>query len=149
VAERRSDLTALARALDSAVRIPGTNVRFGLDAVIGLVPGVGDVAGAAIAAYIVLAAARRGAPPALLARMLLNVAVDTAVGAVPVVGDMFDVAWRANTRNVALLERHVAAPVETRAASRLVVGAVLLGIVLLLAGGIALAWLGLRALARA
>jgi hypothetical protein len=149
VAERRSDLTALARALDSAVRIPGTNVRFGLDAVIGLVPGVGDLAGAAIAAYIVLAAARRGAPPALLARMLLNVAVDTAVGAVPVLGDVFDVAWRANTRNVALLERHVAAPVETRAASRLVVGAVLLGIVLLLAGGIALAWLGLRALARA
>jgi len=149
VAERRSDLTALARALDSAVRIPGTNVRFGLDAVIGLVPGVGDVAGAAIAAYIVLAAARRGAPPTLLARMLLNVAVDTAVGAVPVLGDVFDVAWRANTRNVALLERHVAAPAETRAASRLVVGAVLLGIVLLLVGGLALAWLGIRALARA
>jgi hypothetical protein len=149
VAERRSDLAALARTLDSAVRIPGTNVRVGLDAVIGLVPGVGDLAGAAIAAYIVLAAARRGAPPALLARMLLNVAVDTAVGAVPVLGDAFDVAWRANSRNVALLERHVAAPAQTRAASRLVVGAVLLGIVLLLAGGIALTWLGLRALARA
>jgi uncharacterized protein DUF4112 len=149
VAERNGDLVALARALDAAVRIPGTNVRVGIDAVIGLVPGVGDVAGSAIAAYIVLAAARRGAPPSLLARMLLNVAVDTALGAVPVIGDVFDVAWRANSRNVALLERHVAAPGETRAASGFVVGAVLLGIVLLLAAGIALAWLGLRALARA
>ena len=149
MAERRESLATLARALDAAVRIPGTNVRVGLDALIGLVPGVGDVAGAAIAGYIVLVAARRGAPPALLARMLLNVAVDTAVGAVPVVGDLFDVAWRANTRNVQLLERHGAAPTETRAASRLVVGAVLVGIVLLLVGGIALAWLGIRALARA
>jgi len=143
---RRARLVTLARALDSAVRIPGTNVRFGLDAVIGLVPGVGDLAGGAIAAYIVLAAAREGAPPSLLARMLLNVAIDTAVGSVPVLGDAFDVAWRANARNVALLERHVAAPTATRAASRAVVAAVLLGIVLLLGAGIVATWLGIRAL---
>ena len=143
---RRSRLVTLARTLDSAVRIPGTNVRFGLDAVIGLVPGVGDLAGGAIAAYIVLAAAREGAPPSLLARMLLNVAIDTAVGSVPVLGDAFDVAWRANARNVAQLERHVAAPAATRAASRAVVAAVLLGIVLLLAAGLVATWLGIRAL---
>ena len=145
-ADDRTRLTALARALDTALRIPGTNVRFGLDAVIGLVPGVGDVAGAAIAGYIVLAAARRGAPPSLLARMLLNIAIDTVLGAVPVLGDVFDVAWRANSRNVALLERHVDAPAATRAASRAVVAAVLVGVALLVVAGIAAAWLGLRAL---
>ena len=146
VPDDRERLAALARALDAAVRIPGTNVRVGLDAVIGLVPGIGDVAGAALAGYIVLAAARRGASPALLARMLLNVAIDTVLGAVPVIGDVFDVAWRANSRNVALLQRHGEAPAATRAASRAVVVLVLLGLAALLVGGIVLAWLGLRAL---
>ena len=146
VPDDRERLAALARALDAAVRIPGTNVRFGLDAVIGLVPGIGDLAGAALAGYIVLAAARRGAPPALLARMLLNVAIDTVLGAVPVIGDVFDVAWRANSRNVALLQRHTDAPAATRAASRAVVLLVLAGLAALLVGGIVLAWLGLRAL---
>ena len=145
----RARLGALARALDSAVRVPGTNIRFGLDAVIGLVPGVGDLAGAAIAGYIVLAAARQGASAALLARMLLNVAIDTVVGSVPVLGDLFDVAWRANTKNVALLERHVADPHGTRAASGAVVAAVLLGLALLLGAGLVAAWLGLRALLHA
>ena len=145
----RTRLTALARALDSAVRIPGTDVRFGLDAIIGLVPGVGDLAGAALAGYIVLAAARQGASAALLARMLLNVAIDTVLGSVPVVGDLFDVAWRANLRNVALLERHVADPTGTRAASRGVVLAVVLGLVLLLAAGLVAAWLALTALLHA
>jgi len=148
-AVERARLTALARALDSAVRIPGTNVRFGLDAVIGLVPGVGDLAGAALAGYIVLAATREGASAALLARMLLNIAIDTVLGSVPVLGDLFDVAWRANLRNVALLERHVADPAGTRAASRGVVLAVLLGLVLLLAAGLVAAWLALRALLHA
>ena len=149
VPDDRERLAALARALDAAVRIPGTNVRVGLDAVIGLVPGIGDVAGAALAGYIVLAAARRGASPALLTRMLLNVAIDTVLGAVPVIGDVFDVAWRANSRNVALLDRHVADPQGTRAASGAVVAAVLLGLALLLAVGLAAAWLTIRALLHA
>lgn len=137
---------ALARLLDSAARVPGTGVRFGLDAVLGLVPGLGDLAGTAIAGYIVLAAARLGAPPSLLVRMLLNLGIDTAVGAVPVAGDLFDVAWRANTRNVALLEEHVAAPGTARRASRLVVWLVILGVVLLGAAAIALAVLAMRGL---
>jgi Domain of unknown function (DUF4112) len=142
----RTRLTTLARALDAAVRIPGTNVRFGLDAVIGLVPGVGDLAGAAIAGYIVLAAVRAGAPASVLARMLLNVAIDTVGGSVPVVGDLFDVGWRANTRNVALLDAHLDRPGATRASSRALLVAVIVGLLLLLAGGIALAWLVLHAL---
>jgi len=137
---------ALARLLDTAARVPGTGVRFGLDAVLGLVPGLGDVAGTAIAGYIVLAAARLGAPPSLLLRMLVNLGIDTAVGAVPVLGDVFDVAWRANVRNVALIEEHVASPGTARRSSRLVVALVILGVVLLGAGAIALAVVAARAL---
>jgi hypothetical protein len=101
---------ALTRVLDTAVRVPGTPVRFGLDAVLGLVPGLGDVAGAALAGYVVLLGTRLGAPTSVVLRMLANVAVDTAVGTVPVLGDLFDVAWKSNTRNLALLEHYVAQP---------------------------------------
>lgn len=126
----------LSRVLDSAVGVPGTRIRFGLDAVLGLVPGVGDVVGAAAAGYIVLAAARLGAPASLLVRMLLNVAIDTVVGAVPLLGDLFDFGFRSNLRNVALLERHLADPRGARAASRRVVFGVLLGLALLAAAGL-------------
>jgi len=138
----------LARLLDSAVGIPGTKIRIGLDSVIGLVPGLGDVAGSALSGYIVLTAARMGAPASLLARMLANVAVDTATGVVPVVGDLVDVAWRANSRNVALLEQHLLgrAPGNARPprASRGALAAIVGAMVLLAACGIALAVLLVR-----
>ena len=140
---------AMARVLDSAVRVPGTPIRFGLDAVLGLVPGVGDVVGAAAAGYVVLAAARLGAPPSVLVRMLLNVGVDTLVGTVPLVGDLFDIGWRSNTRNVALLERHLADPHGARAASGRVVAGVLLGILLLTVAGLLLVAALVAALVRA
>lgn len=143
------DLTRLARTLDSAVRIPGTNVRFGLDAVVGLVPGVGDVAGAVMAGYIVLAGAQRGASASVLVRMVLNVGIDTVVGSVPIVGDLFDVGWRANMRNVALLEAHAADPERARAASRLVVFGVAAGVLLLVAFAVAVAWLVIGAIVHA
>jgi hypothetical protein len=148
VASRTARLDTLARLLDSALALPGTNVRFGLDAVIGLVPGIGDLAGAAIAGYVVIAAARLGAPAAVLLRMLLNVAIDTVLGSVPFIGDVFDVAWRANTRNVALLQRHLAEPAAARAASRAVIAGVLLAMFLLVAAGLAVTWLALHALIR-
>ena len=148
VADRTASLQSLARLLDAVFRIPGTEVRFGLDAMIGIIPGVGDLAGAVVAGYLVIAAARLGASPAVLLRMLLNVAVDTLLGSIPFLGDVFDVAWRANTRNVALLQRHLARPAATRAASRAVVAGVLFGIVLLLVGGLAVTWLALEAIAR-
>lgn len=129
----------LARALDSAVRIPGTNVRFGLDALLGLVPGLGDVAGAAIAGYFILLGSRLGAPKPVLARMVLNVALDTLAGAVPVLGDLFDVTWKANTRNMALLERYVEQPVATRKSSSVVLLAMIGALVLLGVGGVVVA----------
>lgn len=134
----------LARLLDSAVRIPGTRIRFGLDSILGLIPAGGDVVGATLAAWIVLQAARLGAPFVVLVRMTGNLAVDALVGAIPVLGDLFDLGWRGNVRNVALLERHLEAPERTRRRSALALGGVaggLLGVVGLLAWG---AWVVVR-----
>ena len=93
--------------LDAAFRIPGTRIRFGLDALIGLVPGAGDAVSGLFAVAIVLQAARMGLPRIVIARMVLNSLMDLRVGAIPLVGDLFDVAWKANLRNVTLLDRHV------------------------------------------
>ena len=100
-------LDRFAHLLDEAFRIPGTRWRIGLDGLAGFVPGIGDGVTALVALYPVLEAYRHGAPPALLARMLANLGIDTAVGAVPILGDIFDVAFKANRRNVELLRRHL------------------------------------------
>lgn len=104
--ERLARLDALANFMDSAVVIPGTSIRFGADALIGLVPGIGDAVSAGISCLIVLEARRMGAPAHVVARMIGNVAVDGLAGVVPLVGDIFDVAFRANLRNMRLLRRH-------------------------------------------
>jgi hypothetical protein len=105
--QRLARIDALSRLLDTAFIIPGTGIRFGLDGLIGLVPGIGDAITTALALYIVNEARALGAPPWLLGRMLVNVALDGVVGAVPLVGDAFDVAFRANRRNLALLREHL------------------------------------------
>jgi hypothetical protein len=107
-ADRIARIDALATLLDTAFLVPGTNIRFGIDALIGLVPGIGDAITTLMSLYIVREARALGAPRFLVARMLTNVAIDGVVGAVPLVGDVFDVAWRANRRNMALLQRHLA-----------------------------------------
>ena len=99
----RSRLAHLAWLLDEAFAIPGTNQRFGFDAIVGLIPGVGDTIGALLSTYIIVEAARRGASTFTIARMLGNVAVETVIGAVPILGDLFDVVWKSNMRNLALL----------------------------------------------
>nr|USU30252.1 DUF4112 domain-containing protein [Methylobacterium sp. OTU13CASTA1] len=100
-------LEALAHLMDSAFLIPGINRRVGLDAIVGLVPIIGDVAGMVIASYVVNEARRLGAPRWLVARMMANVVFDGALGIVPLAGDLFDAAFKANRRNVALLRRHL------------------------------------------
>lgn len=108
----RSDTLAslddLAHMLDTRWRIPGTNWRFGVDAVASLVPGVGDVATGLISAYMVKKAHDLGAPSHIIARMVGNVVLDTVVGSVPVVGTIFDFAFKANRRNMKLLREHFA-----------------------------------------
>jgi hypothetical protein len=106
-AERIARLDALANLLDTAFIIPGTNIRFGVDALIGLVPGIGDAITTVMSLYIVREARELGVPRHVIARMLVNVALDGVVGAVPFLGDAFDVMWRANRRNMALLRNHL------------------------------------------
>ena len=139
----------LARLLDSAARVPGTGIRFGADAVIGLVPGLGDIGGAALAGYLVILAQRLGVPRAMVLRMLGNVAIDTIAGTVPLIGDLFDVAFKSNLRNVALLERAIERPTATTRTSRLLVAGTLLGLVLLVAGGLVVTVIAIRAIAHA
>lgn len=100
-------LRRYARWLDASVRIPGTGVRLGFDSIIGLVPGLGDVVGAVLSLWVVVAAWRLGVRGAPLRRMLGNIALEGLVGVVPVAGDVFDVFFRANQRNVKLLEREL------------------------------------------
>ena len=135
-ADRAAGIRTLARMLDSAVRVPGTGIRFGAESIFGLIPVVGDIAGAALSGYIVLASARLGAPAPTVVRMLVNIGIDTVVGAVPVLGDLFDVGWRANMRNVELLEGHLGAPSASKPANRWVVIAVVVALLLLAIGAI-------------
>lgn len=107
----------LAWLLDNSIRIPGTRFRFGLDAIIGLVPGLGDLIGTALSLYIVGEAWRAGISKRTLTHMLLNVAIEGVFGAVPILGDFFDAVWKANQRNVRLLEAHARDPQHARRAS--------------------------------
>ena len=136
----------LAELLDSAVRVPGTSFRVGLDPILGLIPGVGDLAAGAMGAYVLVVAAQAGVPRTVLVRMLANVGLDALVGAVPLLGDLFDAGFKANNRNVALLERALAQPAETRRASRGFLALLLVALLLLVVGGVTVAVLLVRAL---
>lgn len=140
---------AVARLLDSAIRIPGTSFTIGLDPLIGLIPAGGDLIGALLSGYIVLAGLRLGAPGSVVARMLGNIAIDTAIGSIPILGDLFDVGWRSNDRNVRLLEAFVAQPARVRRSSRIATALVLLALLLVAAAAVALGFLVVRALAHA
>jgi hypothetical protein len=113
-------LSAVAHLWDELIRLPVIGRRIGLDAIVGLIPGVGDVAAALVASGAVVVAFRLGAPPIVLVRMVGNIAIDTVVGAIPLFGDLFDFAWHAQRRNVLLLERWVDTPHAVQRSSRLV-----------------------------
>jgi hypothetical protein len=136
--DRLQRLRRLGYLLDDSIPIPGTRFRIGLETIVGLVPGFGDLVGGGFSAYIILQAARMGAPRSLLARMGWNLFVDVIVGAVPFLGDLFDAGFKANMRNLALLERHAQSPVESRRAGRLFVAMLALVLGLVLLGAVAL-----------
>jgi hypothetical protein len=135
---------ALARVLDTAVGVPGTRIRIGLDAILGLVPGAGDIVAGALSGYIVLVAVRRGAPAVIIGRMLANIGIDTLIGSVPVLGDIFDVAFKSNVMNVELLERYAAQPAAVETRSRLLGWLFIAFLALLLAAVGVLGFLGAR-----
>ena len=125
----RRRLQRVAWLLDNSIPLPGTRFRIGLDAILGLVPGLGDVLGVLLSTYIVREAARLGAPRSVLTHMAWNVAIEGVVGMVPFLGDVFDAVWKANQRNYALLERHLADPRGAARSSRWFVGLLTIGIV--------------------
>jgi hypothetical protein len=126
-------LRSLAWLLDESIPLPG-GYRIGIDAIVGLVPGFGDAVGALLSAYIINEARRLGAPRSVLLRMGGNVLLEAVIGAVPLAGDLFDAAFKANMRNLALLEHYQRDPVSSRRRSRLfVLGFAVLMLLLVLA----------------
>ena len=119
-AERLRRLRSIAWLMDNSIPLPG-GMRIGADALIGLVPGIGDAVGALISAYLVNEARAMGAPRSVLLRMMGNVLIETVIGSIPFAGDLFDAAFKANMRNLALLERYTLNPVASRRSSRLFV----------------------------
>jgi hypothetical protein len=130
----RERLRSLAWLLDSSISLPGTRFTIGVDALIGLVPVLGDVIGVFLSSYILSEAAKLGAPKPVLMRMSLNIAVEGIVGMLPIVGDAFDAVWKANQRNVRLLDQYFENPSRTRASSGALVALLVVLLVALFLG---------------
>ncbi len=142
---RMQRLRALARLLDSAIKLPG-GYRVGLDGILGLIPGFGDLAGSVASSYIIIESARLGASTTTLLRMVMNVLVESIVGLIPFLGDLFDFVWKANEKNMALMDKQLmAAPPASSPETRLK-ATVFIVLALMLAGIIAIAWLGFKLL---
>ena len=140
-ADVERSLDQLSRAMDGLFRIPGTGWRVGLDALVGLIPGVGDFATTAVSLYILAAGVRYQVPKATLLRMSANIAVDYLLGAVPIVGDLFDAAWKSNQMNVELLKQRASVSPEEarhgRVSDWLFLGVIVLGLLVLLVASVA------------
>lgn len=140
-AERR--IERVTHALDELIGIPGTSVRVGLDPIVGLIPVVGDVVAGVVGAWVIGEAARFGIPRVVLARMVVNLVVDLAIGAIPFLGDLYDFAFRSNSRNLGLFRRHALEPdASTRGDQAFFVGVALLvvGVLWLILTAIGAVW---------
>ena len=124
-------LRRISHLLDNAIPIPGTKHRIGLDPILGLIPGGGDLVGSIFAGYVVFKSAQMGVPQETLLKMAANIVFDTVAGTVPVAGDLFDVAWKANVKNIELLDAHLGSPEQGKKADWLFVAALLLGLILI------------------
>lgn len=126
----------IAKFMDTVFVVPGTNIRFGFDALIGLFPGAGDAVGALISTVIIAQAARQGVPKVIVARMAGNVFINTVVGAVPILGDVFSVFFKSNAKNYELLKQHAGRPRSSTLQDWIFVSGLLLALLIVL-GGIA------------
>jgi hypothetical protein len=123
---RINRLRRISRLLDNAIGIPGTKFRFGLDPILGLLPGGGDTVTGGLSAYIVVEAARMGLPREVLWQMVVNIILDSLAGTIPIVGDLFDLGWKANVRNIALLEKHLEVAESNKSDRLFIFGLILL-----------------------
>ncbi len=149
--EIERSLEQLSRLMDGLFRIPGVGWRFGLDSIVGLIPGVGDTATSLVSLYILVSAVRYRVPKVTLLRMGFNIGLDYLIGSLPVVGDIFDAWWKSNQKNVELLRRRATVSAEAaqkgKASDWLFVGLILLFLIALLFGSLALTYFILRYLA--
>jgi hypothetical protein len=129
-------LAVLSHLLDRAFRVPGTNWRFGFDSIIGLIPGLGDIMGSLVGAYSLWIARQLGAPAPVLGRMVMNLALDGVIGLVPIAGDLFDFAFKAHSRNHALLSEWLQTPHRARRSSWIVLALCALVLFALLGGAV-------------
>ena len=130
-ADKLRNVERISRLLDSKFRIPGTNIRFGADFLVGLVPYGGDLLSFLMSGALVITMARHGASGGLVARMLLNVFIDTVVGAVPILGDIFDLFFKSNRRNYELLREHYEEGAHSGSAKGIIIGTVIALLVML------------------
>jgi hypothetical protein len=129
-APRLKRMRQISQLLDGAIAIPGTKQRIGLDPILGLIPGGGDTVSAALSGYIIVEAARMGLPRKALIQMVMNLAIDTVVGSVPVLGDIFDVVSKANLRNMQIVESHAKSAAPSAKTDKLFIGLLILGLIL-------------------
>ena len=133
--EKLIRLKRLSERLDDTFTIPGTKYKIGIEALIGAVPIIGDLIGGILASYIMYSGMKMGAPPRIIARMAVNIAIDFAIGSIPIIGDLFDLVWKANRKNVELIEDATLDDKEEQKLNYLIITAlilVLLGILLLI-----------------
>ena len=146
-------LDRLAWFLDNSLPLPGVDYRIGVDAIIGLIPGIGDAVGTVLSSYILGEAARAGAPKTTLLRMGYNIAIESIFGVIPIIGDVFDMTWKANLRNVQLLEAYMDNPHKNASSNRLFimglgVALIVFAVVMSVIGFAVLRWLWLTVTGR-
>ena len=138
----------LALVMDEIIRVPGTNFRFGLDPLLGLIPGIGDTSSALVSAVALIQAVRIGVPKIVIGRMAMNIFLNEAIGVIPVVGDAFSFWFKSNARNYEILKHHRLGTTPPRATDWLFVIGILVGLVVIVCVGIAISFLVLGALVR-
>jgi hypothetical protein len=144
---RLKRMRQLSRLLDSAIVIPGTKQRMGLDPIIGLIPGTGDTVSAMFSSYIIIEAALMGLPRTALIRMVINIALDTVFGSIPILGDIFDVFSKSNLRNMQIVENHLKSPKASNRVDLAFIALLILGLIMFIiaVGSISvmvLSWIG-------
>ena len=136
--EKLIRLKRLSERLDNTFTIPGTKYKIGIEALIGAVPIIGDLIGGILASYIMYSGMKMGAPPQIIARMAVNIAIDFTIGSIPIIGDLFDLVWKANKKNVELIEETTLLNEETNKINYLIVAMLIVGLIAIILATLAI-----------